>query len=311
MELEFSLCSLKELDNIQPKPEYVFVTSMTDFNFVKKFMNECKVISPSLIRGKSSDEVYDIFMNHISELQEVYESLVDEESRRTFRGYWIGCISGQLNEIVYASTPQYICPGFIPKSGDVVIDCGAFDGGTSVRFVNMGCKVYGFEINETNFKIANKLAKERNFVVENLGLGSCKYETGYTDGSLASHLDINSPKRIKITTLDSYVGENEISHVDFIKMDVEGAELDILKGSAITISRFKPILAISAYHKLDDFWTLMNFIKSVRSDYEFAIRQYASKREDSDFPKYLEDLFIKYGLDPELPGYEECVLFAR
>ena len=96
-------------------------------------------------------------------------------------------------------------------------------------------------------------------------------------------------------------------------MDTEGAELEILRGAATIITRCKPILAISAYHKLDDFWTLMNFIKYLRPDYEFAMRQYTVRRDDVPFffSDDTENFFYSFGLDTDLPWYGECVLFAR
>ena len=118
---------------------------------------------------------------------------------------------------------------------------------------------------------------------------------------------------VKITTLDAYVREKNLPRVDFIKLDVEGAELDVLKGAVTTIARFKPILALSAYHKLDDFWTLMNFVKSVRPDYEFAMRQSFDSYEDlpTTFTKDHLIEFAKLGLEPDTRWFGECVLFAR
>ena len=262
-------------------------------------MPDAKIITHAPeIWGQTNDTlVFDVFIKHLPELLDVYESLIDEESKKTFCGYWRGMISNRISEIVCANTPQYICPGFLPKKDDILIDCGVYDGGTSLRFVNMGCKVYGFELDEKIFKVAAELAKKRNFVVENFGLGSFKHVA-------------NS---IQMTTIDSYVGEKNLPRVDFIKMDVEGAELDILKGAAITIMKYKPILALSAYHKLDDFWTLMNFVKSLRPDYEFAMRQYATTIEDvsSFFPESVISFLKSFDLEINLPDYNECVLFAR
>ena len=101
--------------------------------------------------------------------------------------------------------------------------------------------------------------------------------------------------------------------VDFIKLDVEGAELDVLRGAVTTIARFKPILALSAYHKLDDFWTLMNFVKSIRPDYEFAMRQFADTVETvpSVYSAERRNFAVSLGLEPEFRGWSECVLFAR
>ena len=276
-------------------------------------MSDSKIITPMAIRGQSTEYVYELFMVHLDDLWEVYESLIDEESKKTFCGYWLGCISNQLSKIVYANTPQYICPGFLPKEGDIFIDCGTYDGATAVRFVNMGCKVYGFEIEKNLYAKARKVAEEKNFIVENLGLGSRKHEMKYISSGAATRLSSQGTETTQITTIDNYVGENKLPRVDFIKMDVEGAELDILKGAAITLAKYKPTLALSAYHRLDDFWTLTKFIKSIRPDYEFAMRQYATKPEDiADwFSKEKIDILNAFGLEVSDPNYEECVLFAR
>lgn len=304
---------MKDAAQVYPKPEYVFVPGYKEFKLAKKFLVDAKIIKQAWIRGLPPDRVFEIFIAHLSELHEVYESLIDEESKKTFCGYWLGCISNQISSVVYANTPQYICPGFLPKAGDIVIDCGAYDGMTSLRFVNMGCKVYGFEMDRKNFERSSKLAAEKNFVVENLGLGYYHHEINYTHAGAATKINLQGSEKAQITTLDSYVGEKNLTYVDFIKMDVEGAELDILRGAAITIARYKPILALSAYHKLDDFWTLTRFIKSIRPDYEFALRQYATTPEDVADWLSEENIQFLNMLDLEVsgPNYEECVLFAR
>ena len=296
---------------IFPQPEYVLVGNNNDFKIAEKFLGNVKIILRGMIRGQSPDKVFDIFMTHLPELQEVYESLVDEESKKTFCGYWLGCITNQISSVVYANTPQYICPGFLPKAGDIVIDCGSYDGSTAIRFVNMGCEIYGFEMSRQNYERA---AKQKKFIVENLGLGAFKCSVNYTpNNGAATRIDMHGSETAQITTIDSYVGEKNLPRVDFIKMDVEGAELDILKGAATTIMRLKPILALIAYHKLDDFWTLTKFIKSLRPDYEFALRQYATTPKDiADwFSKELINLLETFGLEVNAPNYEECVLFAR
>ena len=311
--LDFDVIHVKDAAQIYPQPEYVLVTSNNEFKIAKKFIGNVKIILSQSIRGQSTNKVFEIFMEHLPELYGVYASLIDEESKKTFRGYWLGCITNQISSVVYANTPQYICPGFLPKAGDIVIDCGSYDGRTALRFKDMGCKIYGFEMNKENFKRAAEFAAENNFIVENLGLGSYPHEMNYINSGGASKLDIHGTDTTIITTLDRYVGEKNLPHVDFIKMDVEGAELDILKGAATTIMRFKPILAFSAYHKLDDFWTLTNFIKSIRPDYEFALRQYATTPEDiiDWFSKESINFLETFGLEINSPNYEECVLFAR
>ena len=297
---------------LYPQPEYILTVDNTGARFAIKNFPASKVIS---LDRNNTDHIYETFMAHLDDLQEVYESLIDEQSKKTFRGYWLGNISNRLGEIVLANTPHYICAGFIPERGAIVIDGGLCDGGTALRFNQMGFEVYGFEPDKTNYETARIVGEENNFVVENFGLGSFKHETTFTHATNpgASRVDPHGKETVKITTLDSYVREKNLPHVDFIKLDVEGGELDVLRGATTTIARHKPILALSAYHKWDDFWTLMNFVKSIRSDYEFAMRQFVISKEDGayHFRDGFEERLNNLGLRPVLVGMEECVLFAR
>ena len=312
LNLGFDIVALNDAAELQPQPAYVFAIGYVNEQIASKTFPESKVLP---VNGRNTEQIYEMFMAHICDLREVYESLIDEASRKTFRGYWLGNISNRLGEIVFANTPHYICEGFIPNLGAIVVDGGLCDGGTSVRFAKMGYEVYGFEPSAKNFEVCRKVAEENNFVAENFGLGSFKHETTFAQAPNpgASKLDPDGTEVVKITTLDAYVREKDLRSVDFIKLDVEGGELDVLKGAATTIARFKPILALSAYHKWDDFWTLMNFVKSIRSDYEFAMRQFVISREDGayHFHDGMEEHLDRLGLRPAIVGMGECVLFAR
>ena len=309
--LDFNVVNLRDAAKIFPQPEYIFADDSIAARVAIKNFRTSKV----LLIGDNTDHVYETFMAHLDDLQEVYESLGDEESKKVFRGYWLGNISNQLDKLVFAETPHYICAGFIPDSGAIVIDGGLCDGGTALRFSQMGYEIYGFEPDKTNYEISREVGKENNFVVENFGLGSFKHTAKFTHTPSpgASRLDANGSDTVASTTLDSYVREKNLPRVDFIKLDVEGAELDVLRGAATTIARFKPILALSAYHKLDDFWTLMNFDQSVRPDYEFAMRQFMISKEDGAylFGEGVEYFWDIWSLRPVYRTFGECVLFAR
>ena len=307
---DFEVVHVSDATKIFPQPEYVFGFDEIETAGALKYFPNSKAFC--LYRGMT-DQIYETFMAHLDDLQEVYESLIDEESKKTFRGYWLGCISNQLGKLVYSNTPHYICAGFIPERGAIVIDGGVFDGGTATIFSEMGYKVYGFEMDKDNYQIARSVGEKNNFVVENFGLGSYKHEMTYDKLLSSSRISASGSEVAQIITLDEYVREKNLPRVDFIKLDVEGAELDVLKGAASTIARFKPILALSAYHKWDDFWTLMNFVKSVRPDYEFAMRQFviSSAEEPTMFEKHIAKKLFALGLEPRWKLFFECVLFAR
>jgi len=146
------------------------------------------------------------------------------------------------------------------KSGMTFFDIGANQGFYTMlgskRIGSQG-RVFAFEPAPTEF---NKLRKNllinrcRNVVSEPYAVGT--YE-GFTEfylclehqGSFSSIRqpadDVISKKKlieVPITTLDGYVHRNNISSVDFIKIDVEGGELDVLKGGGEVIDRLRPII---------------------------------------------------------------------
>ena len=59
-----------------------------------------------------------------------------------------------------------------------------------------------------------------------------------------------------------------------IKMDIEGAELDALKGALNTIKKTRPKLAICVYHKSTDLWEITNYLADNFNDYNFYLRTY-------------------------------------
>ena len=79
-------------------------------------------------------------------------------------------------------------------------------------------------------------------------------------------------KTIDITSIDKFVSDNKIEHVDFIKIDIEGAELSALKGAAETIKKFKPKLAICVYHKGKDIVEIPEYLISILPEYNFYLK---------------------------------------
>ena len=103
----------------------------------------------------------------------------------------------------------------------------------------------------------------------------------------------------------------DLSRIDYIKLDVEGAELSVLKGAVRTIGKWKPKLAISAYHKYEDMWTLAAYIHSIRPDYEFAFRHYRIDVHNYWLGESEKNMLRKYRLDYFIPNSFETVLYCR
>lgn len=74
--------------------------------------------------------------------------------------------------------------------------------------------------------------------------------------------------KVPITTLDSYVNKKRVKKLDFIKVDIEGGELDFLKGGVATISKFKPTIMAEVHDLRTKQWgyrafDIYNFLKQL------------------------------------------------
>ena len=80
-------------------------------------------------------------------------------------------------------------------------------------------------------------------------------------------------RTVNMIDIDSFTKERNIK-VDFIKMDIEGAELSALKGGIGTIQKQRPQLAISIYHSMEDFINIPLYLKENLKDYVFRLGHY-------------------------------------
>jgi hypothetical protein len=89
------------------------------------------------------------------------------------------------------------------------------------------------------------------------------------DGTMLSMISEDAENRIAVDTIDEISGG---APVTYIKMDVEGAELQALKGAERTIRRHRPILGISIYHRQRDLIDIPEYIKAIVPEYRFYFR---------------------------------------
>ena len=78
--------------------------------------------------------------------------------------------------------------------------------------------------------------------------------------------------RVEIISIDNFFKQQRI---DFIKMDIEGAELHALQGGIMTIQRDRPILAISLYHSPHDVVDIPFYLMDMLDDYIFMVRHHS------------------------------------
>jgi FkbM family methyltransferase len=134
----------------------------------------------------------------------------------------------------------------------VVFDIGANFGWYTVHFSKHADKVYAFEpitYDELQENIA--LNNCKNVVAVNKAIGDAQRETAFFipkifrgSGSASEHNYYGSKVNVSMITLDDYVEEHNIQRVDFIKADIEGGELGMLKGAEKTLRKFHPAMSL-------------------------------------------------------------------
>ncbi len=187
----------------------------------------------------------------------------------------------ELYAELYNTEHVYIAPG------DVVFDVGAYKGDTSVYFADCtgkNGKVYAFEPTTPSFEVLRRNI-ERNSLGEVIipikhacsnqtgtgRFGVVSSETGVPWAFLSERSETKNIETITTITIDDFVAQQKLDHVDFIKMDVEGFEANVLEGAKKTIQNLKPKLAIALYHKTSDLVDLPLFIDQL-GDYKMYCR---------------------------------------
>ena len=295
-------------ENFPVKPHEIFIPGLKDCSFVPYFTSH----GMEPLTG-SDDGQFSFMMTHLPELYSVYNMLGSDESKKVFRASIKGRLTGKVSEYRFAPEPQYFLEGFTPTAGDIAIDGGAYDCGTSIAFAKCGAKVFAFEMDAANYKNCAARLNSSGFdiTLENLGLSDKESVAHYTGGGTGSRKNPNGTFTGNFIDLDTYVAKKNLPRVDYIKLDIEGAELEMLHGAAKIITRCKPKMAVSAYHRREDLWTLATYIKSLRPDYEFEFRHYRIDCTDYTLDDEERAILKYFGLSWLVPTNFEMVLYCR
>jgi FkbM family methyltransferase len=166
------------------------------------------------------------------------------------------------------------------QQGEVFVDCGAFDGDSLTAFVRRTQQdfqqVIALEPDPINYrKMSERVSQfppevREKIRLEQLGAadfnGTLRFDA---EGSLSSAASAEGALSISCSTLDSLLGTSVST---YIKMDIEGAEPEALRGGSEAIRQTAPVLAVSAYHRPDHLWRIPEQIKSLRDDYQLYLR---------------------------------------
>lgn len=252
----------------------------------------------NLTTASRADKTFaDIIQNNVSyfdknanRVQNIIAHLEDDTSKEVFKKMIkYRCSFLKKDHPKFHLYDQYF-PSDIVKLTDkeVFIDCGAYTGDTILKFIkyakNKYKKIVAFEPDEENIeKLKSKNIEKCDFIQaavynkegitkfchDNVLASSSKLEM---TENMPAYLDKNfSEYEVNLKVLDNIP---DCQDATFIKMDIEGAELNALKGAQNIIRKNHPKLAICIYHSNDDMLNISEWIISLKLDYKLYVRSH-------------------------------------
>ncbi len=245
---------------------------------------------------------YDHFKNgihavkeHTEDIRWLYNTVEDYRSRKVIYGlikFWLELDFSYKNSIVENNYDDYFDLDILrDKIADeeVFVDCGAYTGDTAkAYFENFGkCrKMFLYDMLPANISTAkSELVDHPEIVFRNVGVGSPEqagmmipvssnetstFSLDEHGGTYDPEAEDNGQKKveIKLVTLDDDIKEE----ISFLKMDIEGAEINALMGARGHIINDHPKLTICTYHHYEHLWEIPKLIKSMNPDYKLYLR---------------------------------------
>jgi len=231
---------------------------------------------------------HDFIFDHFYYLQDFYDRLGDERSKESLIAY----LKSKIWQDMKFLPPVFDRDMYFPKGvfelthHESFFDCGAYVGDTIAAFLKAtgGAyrRIWALEPDNANYqKLTQYIKGEKLSKIEAISKGV--YSNSGTmpfqeAGTMLSKLSEKAEHTIEVDTIDHIAAGKKIT---FIKMDVEGAELLALMGAEQTIRKYKPILAISIYHKKNDLLDIPAYLKKIVPKYTFYFRTHKKLAIDS------------------------------
>ena len=283
---QFELVALESLIQSGKRYNFIIALQFVSDEFIAQLAPhaaEILIYDPSFI-GVNTDAyiTYASLQQHEAEWETLYQQLADDKSRETLVAFLNQriCARPDYYQAVYDANHYFPTDIVSLGNNEVFVDCGAYNGDSiaaflaalSARSLSQPHKIYGFEPDSGNFEKLCASTEALGYChCFNKGVWSTTTTLHFDSGrALSSKIsDDESMASIDLTTIDEVTAGEKVT---FIKMDIEGAELEALKGASATIQQHRPLLAISAYHKPEDLLTLPHYLQSLVPDYRFYLR---------------------------------------
>lgn len=256
---------------------YFFISDyeMGDYDNLSASYTESKRLSPlelgacidkieeaaSIFSFDEDARLYDFIIKNRIEFSEDFSARLTQKSKFIYKPYF-----------------DFINKQHITR----VVDAGVFDGFTTMWFLNLreDIFIHGFEPNKDAYldgPYRQILDCYKNVNILGYGLWDSDKKLLIDNIGAASHVSDAGSLEIEVRALDGL----GLEKIDYIKMDIEGAELNALMGAKNTIERFRPQLAISIYHGKTDIYEIPLYLKKTLKDYVFRLGHYSAGLDET------------------------------
>jgi FkbM family methyltransferase len=226
------------------------------------------------------EDLLDDLWAHRVKYEALHHRLADDRSRQVLDavlGYRQTLDPAVLQPVV-SEGDLYAPVGLFELTDDeVYVDGGSYDGDTIRAFIDRVhgryADIYAFEPDPVTFeKLKANFRSEPRVHAIHAGLHSRAGHLNFRDDAsrgaiFANDGDIEMP----VTTIDDVLDDRRVTYV---KMNIEGSEIDALQGGRNAIRKWLPRLAISVYHRASDLWRIPELISELSSEYELYLRQH-------------------------------------
>ncbi len=247
---------------------------IVNFNYLAFYKYSClDLVAPPFMLDFKDD-----FRKNRDRYTLIYDLLADEKSREIFTkliNFKISFDFDFMQGFTNNHEGQYFDKEIIPKIENICfVDGGGYVGDTASEVIKNYPdfeKIYLIEPIAENLRIAKRdLAEYKNIEFIPLGLSDKKTTLHFNEEKSFSSIYGRGTLSVEVDKLDNIIN----GRVDFIKLDIEGAEQDAIDGMSETIKKYKPILAICIYHKAEDWYKIPQKILSIESEYKIYLRHY-------------------------------------
>lgn len=258
-----------------------FASQLDDvITHIKAVAEKFEVVVPSVpVFGKSIFNREFVNAN-IENIEKTYHLLADDRSRLVFENTINFQLTGELSYLFEMESDKDEVFKNILKLNSIedFVDLGAYRGDTIEEFLHY-CggrysSITALEPDKRTFKKLQKFTENmKNTSIFNKGAYSCEKTLMFSSksGRASSISGAGKCVPVEVTSVDSLLDGKKAS---YIKMDIEGAEAEAIKGAENTIRKYKPKLNIAIYHRSEDIFALPKLIHQINPDYKFYMRHH-------------------------------------